>query len=165
MIIILKKHANPGKVEELKKVLTGRGFRLHLSEGTDASLIGLIGDTSSVQEDWLRAMEVVADVRRIKEPYKKAGRSMHPEDTVVDICGSKIGGGHFQVIAGPCSIETKDQITQVAQDVKKSGARLLRGGAFKPRTSPYSFQGLHEQGLDLLLEAKKPQDFLWSLRS
>ena len=155
MIIILKKHANPAKVEELKETLTSRGFRLHLSDGTDTSLIGLIGDTTAVQEDWLRAMDVVEDVRRIKEPYKKAGRSMHPEDTVIDVCGRKIGGGHFQVIAGPCSIETKEQITEVAEDVKHSGAHLLRGGAFKPRTSPYSFQGLHEQGLDLLLEAKK----------
>ena len=95
------------------------------------------------------------DVKRIREPYKKANRSMHPDDTVVDICGHKIGGGHFQVIAGPCSVETKEQMTEVAFDVKKSGANLLRGGAFKPRTSPYSFQGLGREGLDLLLEAKK----------
>lgn len=110
-------------------------------------------------------MDVVEDVRRIREPYKKASRSMHPENTVVNVCGQKIGGGHFQVIAGPCSIETREQITQVAEDVKCSGARLLRGGAFKPRTSPYAFQGLHEQGLDLLLEAKKPRDSQWSQRS
>lgn len=155
MIIILKRNANPSKVEELKKGLIDRGFKLHLSEGTEASLIGLIGDTSSMHEDWLRALDVVEDVRRIREPYKKANRSMHPEDTVIDVCGRKIGGGNFQVIAGPCSIETEEQITEVAQDVKASGAHLLRGGAFKPRTSPYAFQGLHEQGLDLLLKAKK----------
>ncbi|MBR5267077.1 MAG: 3-deoxy-7-phosphoheptulonate synthase [Lachnospiraceae bacterium] len=155
MIIILKQHANPAKVEELKQDLIAQGFKLHLSEGTQASLIGLIGDTSHVHEDWLRALDVVDSVRRIREPYKKANRSMHPENTVIDICGQKIGGGHFQVIAGPCSIETKEQITEVAEDVKRSGAHFLRGGAFKPRTSPYAFQGLHEQGLDLLLEAKK----------
>lgn len=155
MIIILKRNANPKKVDALKEDLIKRGFKLHLSEGTEATLIGLIGDTSAIHEDWLRAVDVVEDVKRIREPYKKAGRSMHPEDTVIDVCGSKIGGGNFQVIAGPCSIETKEQITQVAMDVKQSGAHLLRGGAFKPRTSPYAFQGLHEQGLDLLLEAKK----------
>ena len=155
MIIILKRNANPEKVEILKQELEHKGFKLHLSQGTQTSLIGLIGDTTAIHEDWLKAMDVVEDVRRIREPYKKASRSMHPENTVVDICGQKIGGGHFQVIAGPCSIETREQITQVAEDVKRSGARLLRGGAFKPRTSPYAFQGLHEQGLDLLLEAKK----------
>ncbi|MCI9569192.1 MAG: 3-deoxy-7-phosphoheptulonate synthase [Lachnospiraceae bacterium] len=155
MIIILKRNANPQKVEALKEDLTRRGFGLHLSDGTEASLIGLIGDTSSIQEDWLRALDVVEDVRRIREPYKKANRSMHPENTVIDICGQKIGGGNFQVIAGPCSIETEEQITEVARDVKRFGARFLRGGAFKPRTSPYAFQGLHEQGLDLLLRAKR----------
>lgn len=155
MIIILKHNANPKKVEELKSDLQNNGFKLHISEGTEATLIGLIGDTSKLHEDSLRALDVIEDVRRIREPYKKASRTMHPEDSVIDICGSKIGGGHFQVIAGPCSIETKEQITEVAEDVKRSGAHLLRGGAFKPRTSPYSFQGLHEHGLDLLLEAKR----------
>ena len=155
MIIILKNGANPQKVDALKQNLIKQGFKLHLSEGTESSLIGLIGDTTHVHEDQLRALEVVEDVKRIREPYKKANRSMHPEDTVIDICGRKIGGGNFQVIAGPCSIETKEQIIEVANDVKKSGAHLLRGGAFKPRTSPYAFQGLHEQGLELLLEAKK----------
>ena len=155
MIIILKRNANKEKVENLKTELVNQGFKLHLSEGTEASLIGLIGDTSQIHEDWLKANDVVEDVRRIREPYKKANRSMHPDDTVIDVCGRKIGGGSFQVIAGPCSIETKEQITEVAEDVKRSGAAFLRGGAFKPRTSPYAFQGLHEQGLDLLLEAKK----------
>ena len=154
MIIILKNGANPQKVDALKQDLIKQGFKLHLSEGTESSLIGLIGDTTHVHEDQLRALDVVEDVKRIREPYKKANRSMHPEDTVIDICGRKIGGGNFQVIAGPCSIETKEQIIEVANDVKKSGAHLLRGGAFKPRTSPYAFQGLHEQGLELLLEAK-----------
>ncbi len=155
MIIILKQNANPTKVEELKQDLVAQGFKLHLSEGTQATLIGLIGDTSHVHEDWLRALDVVDSVRRIREPYKKANRSMHPEDTVIDICGRKIGGGHFQVIAGPCSIETKEQITEVAEDVKRSGAHFLRGGAFKPRTSPYSFAGLEEKGLQYMAEARE----------
>ena len=155
MIIILKQNANQDKVERLKETLIHRGFKLHLSQGTEASLIGPIGDTSSIQEDWLRAIDVVEDVKRIREPYKKASRSMHPEDSIIDIGGRKIGGGNFQVIAGPCSIESREQITEVAQDVKNSGAHFLRGGAFKPRTSPYAFQGLHEQGLEFLLNAKQ----------
>lgn len=155
MIIVLRKGADQHKVEELKAELIEKGLKLHLSEGVESSLIGLIGDTSHIQEDWLKALDVVDDVKRIREPYKKAHRSMHPEDTIIDVCGQKIGGGHFQVIAGPCSIETQEQITEIAFDVKKSGANLLRGGAFKPRTSPYSFQGLGRDGLDLLLEAKK----------
>lgn len=155
MIIILKQNANQDQVERLKETLIHRGFKLHLSQGTEASLIGLIGDTSSIQEDWLRAIDVVEDVKRIREPYKKASRSMHPEDSILDIGGRKIGGGNFQVIAGPCSIESREQITEVAQDVKNSGAHFLRGGAFKPRTSPYAFQGLHEQGLEFLLNAKQ----------
>ena len=117
MIIILKRNANKEKVENLKTELVNQGFKLHLSEGTEASLIGLIGDTSRIHEDWLKANDVVEDVRRIREPYKKANRSMHPDDTVIDVCGRKIGGGSFQVIAGPCSIETKEQITEVAEDV------------------------------------------------
>lgn len=155
MIIVLKKGADERKVEELKKNLLDRGLKLHMSEGLDTTLIGLIGDTTELQEDQFRALEVVESVKRIKEPYKKANRSMHPDDTVIDVCGRKIGGGNFQVIAGPCSVETREQMIEVAEDVKKSGAGLLRGGAFKPRTSPYSFQGLGDEGLRLLLEAKK----------
>ena len=155
MIIILKRNADVEKVNQLKEELKAHGLQLHLSEGTETTIIGLVGDTSHISENWLSALDVVEGVRRIREPYKKANRSMHPEDTVIDVCGCKIGGGNFQVIAGPCSIETKEQITEVAFDVKNSGAKLLRGGAFKPRTSPYSFQGLGRDGLDLLLEAKK----------
>lgn len=118
-------------------------------------LIGLIGDTSELSEDAFYALDIVESVKRIKEPYKKANRSFHPEDTVIDICGVKLGGGHFQVIAGPCSVETREQMIEVSEDVKASGAGLLRGGAFKPRTSPYAFQGLGSDGLKLLLEAKK----------
>lgn len=155
MIVVLKKGADEEKVDALKQELTHMGLQLHLSDGVNTSLIGLVGDTTEVDAEWLSALDVVESVKRIKEPYKKANKDMHPKDTVVDIAGRKIGGGFFQVIAGPCSVETKEQMTEVAFDVKKSGANLLRGGAFKPRTSPYSFQGLGREGLDLLLEAKK----------
>ena len=155
MILVLKNNADQKKVEELKKQLTDMGLKLHLSEGMNTSLIGLIGDTTEVDEEWLSALDVVESVKRINEPYKKANRAMHPKDTVIEAGGRKIGGGYFQVIAGPCSVETREQMTQVAFDVQKAGAGLLRGGAFKPRTSPYSFQGLHGDGLKLLLEAKK----------
>jgi 3-deoxy-7-phosphoheptulonate synthase len=115
----------------------------------------LVGDTLALDIDHISANEVVAEVRRIQEPYKKANRKMHPMDTIIDCGGVKIGGGNFQVIAGPCSIETKEQIISVAQTIKNAKAGMLRGGAFKPRTSPYAFQGLHGEGLKLLLEAKK----------
>ena len=121
----------------------------------DTVLWGIVGDNSIIDADYLMANEVVKDVKRVQEPYKAANRKMHPSDSIIEINGRKIGGGHFQVIAGPCSIETEEQITKVAMDVKKSGAHLLRGGAFKPRTSPYSFQGLQNDGLKLLLKAKE----------
>ena len=156
MIIILNNNADSEKIdifmEEIKKLYN---VELHVSQGVDTKIIGLIGDTLAIDIDRLMANELVEDVRRIGEPYKKANRKMHPQDSVVDISGKKIGDGNFQVIAGPCSIETKEQITQVANEVAMAGAGLLRGGAFKPRTSPYAFQGLHDEGLKLLLEAKK----------
>ena len=138
MILVLKQGADERKVEQLKQELVERGLKLHLSQGLNTSLIGLIGDTTEVDEEWLGALDVIESVKRIKEPYKKANRNMHPQDTVIDIAGRKIGGGHFQVIAGPCSLETREQMTEVAMDVKKSGAGLLRGCACKPRSSPYS---------------------------
>ena len=158
MIVILKREADREKKAVLKGKLKALGFDIHESKGRETELWGLVGDTSIIDDDYLRANEVVEDVKRVQEPYKMANRKMHPEDTVIDIRGRKIGGGHFQVIAGPCSIESKEQIIEVAEDVKKSGAGLLRGGAFKPRTSPYSFQGLQNNGLKLLLEAKAATD-------
>ena len=155
MIIVLKKNADVKKVNELENNLKDMGFALHISDGESSKIVGLVGDTTKLSQDDLLANEIIEDVKRIQEPYKKANRKMHPEDTVVDVNGIKIGGGHFQVIAGPCSVESKEQMEEVAYDVKASGATLLRGGAFKPRTSPYSFQGLHENGLALLLNAGK----------
>lgn len=155
MVILLKEHANPKQVENLANFLKGRGFELHISEGTQHTIIGLIGDTSKVDIDLIASLDVVEAVHRIQEPYKNANRKFHPDDTVVDIGGIKIGGGNFGIIAGPCSVESEQQLCTIAEAVKEAGAGLLRGGAFKPRTSPYAFQGLREQGINLLLKAKE----------
>ncbi len=155
MIIVLSQKASGQEKESLREDLKKRGFEIHESQGATTTIWGLVGDTSSITEDELLAYDSVKTVRRIKEAYKLANREAKPEDTVVETAGRKIGGGHFQVIAGPCSIESKEQMTEVARAIQKAGAGLLRGGAFKPRTSPYSFQGLREDGLQLLLEAKK----------
>ena len=140
MIIIFKETATKEQINQLKKGLEDRGFDTNMSNGVSTTIMGIIGDTSKLNTDNLLANPAVEQVKRIQESYKKANRKMHPEDTIVDVCGRKIGGGHFQVIAGPCSIESAEQITEVAKAVKLSGAGLLRGGAFKPRTSPYAFQ-------------------------
>lgn len=155
MIIILKKQAAEAQVEALKQEMMEQGMEIHESEGKNTRILGLVGDTSVVDIRHIMANDIVENVRRIQEPYKKANRKFHPEDSVIEVGNVKIGGGSFQVIGGPCSIESKEQMVEVAKKVKEAGAGLLRGGAFKPRTSPYSFQGLHGDGLKLLLEAKK----------
>ncbi len=155
MIIILKKQAAEPQVEALKQEMMEQGMEIHESEGKNTRILGLVGDTSVVDLRHIMANDIVENVQRIQEPYKKANRKFHPEDSVIEIGNVKIGGGHFQVIGGPCSIESKEQMIEIAKEVKTAGAGLLRGGAFKPRTSPYSFQGLHGDGLKLLLEAKK----------
>ena len=154
MIIILKQHAGQQAVKDLCRELEGRGLSIHESQGAETHILGLVGDTKSIAESWLRASPVVEDVRRVSEPYKKANRKFHPEDTVVDVSGVKVGGGSFAVIAGPCSVESESQIETVAAAVQTAGAKLLRGGAFKPRTSPYSFQGMRAEGLELLRHAR-----------
>ena len=154
MIIILKQNADQAAVKDLCRELEGRGLSIHESQGAETHILGLVGDTKSIAESWLRASPVVEDVRRVSEPYKKANRKFHPEDTVVDVGGVSVGGGHFAVIAGPCSVESESQIETVAASVQAAGARLLRGGAFKPRTSPYSFQGMRAEGLELLRHAR-----------
>ena len=154
MIIILKQNADQAAVKDLCKELESRGLSIHESQGAETHILGLVGDTKSIAESWLRASPVVEDVRRVSEPYKKANRKFHPEDTVVDVGGVSVGGGHFAVIAGPCSVESESQIETVAASVQAAGARLLRGGAFKPRTSPYSFQGMRAEGLELLRHAR-----------
>ena len=155
MVVILKKNADAGKIQALLRQIDTLGVKTNYSEGTEATVIGLIGDTSRVDMDTLLANEAVEDVKRITEPYKAANRRFHPEDTVVSVGAVSVGAGTFSVIAGPCSIESEEQLTTVARVVKQSGAKLLRGGAFKPRTSPYSFQGLENEGLRLLLAAGK----------
>ncbi|MBR1821774.1 MAG: hypothetical protein IJ769_09145, partial [Clostridia bacterium] len=155
MIILLKDKVNEKQVKNLTNWLEGIGFELHISTGQHQTIIGLIGDTSRVDMDLIASLDIVESVKRIQEPFKSANRKFHEDDSVVDCGGVPIGGGNFQIIAGPCSVETREQIISVAQSVKASGAGMLRGGAFKPRTSPYALQGLHEKGLELLLEAKK----------
>ena len=155
MIIILKKGTAPQKVNEMVSHFEQMNFQVQEIRGVHETILGLIGDTSRLDTEDIKSMDSVAEVKRIQEPYKNANRKFHPDDTVIDVCGRKIGGGHFQVIAGPCSVESREQMVEVAKAVKASGAGLMRGGAFKPRTSPYSFQGLREQGLEYLLEAKK----------
>ena len=134
--------------------LKGLGLETHLVKGKFQTILGLIGDTTAVDIDLLNGLDIVEDVKRIQEPYKNANRKFHPDDTVVEIGDIKIGGGNFQVIAGPCSVESEEQLTGIAKSVKASGAGMLRGGAFKPRTSPYAFQGLRGEGLELLEKAK-----------
>lgn len=160
MIVILKPHAEPDKVQSLLDGFTAKGLSHHISTGQSTTIVGIIGDTSRVDIDSVLANDAVQDVKRVSEPYKAANRKFHPEDTVIEVPAPtgkpvKIGGGHFAVAAGPCSVETEEQIIQVARAVKASGAKLLRGGAFKPRTSPYAFQGLHDRGIQLLLLAKR----------
>ena len=157
MIIVLKQHAPDEKVKAFCNELQTMGYQINDSMGSDTHILGLIGDTKALSESWVLANPVVETCRRVSEPYKKANRKFHPDDTVVEVGDKKIkvGGGHFAVMAGPCSVESKEQITFVAQRVQAAGASILRGGAFKPRTSPYSFQGLRAEGLELLQEARK----------
>lgn len=155
MIVVLRENPNPRQLSNLKQWLTSQGVTIHESQGVGQTILGLVGDTTRIDIDLIKALEIVEDVKRIQEPYKNANRKFHPMDTVVDVSGVKIGGGVFQMIAGPCSIESEEQIIGVAQAVKAAGATLLRGGAFKPRSSPYAFQGLRQDGLKLLVEARK----------
>lgn len=155
MVVILKKNAPEQQIRLLMENLKKQDIKIHYSQGYETTILGLVGDTSGVDINALRANDIVENVKRISEPYKAANRRFHPDDTIVQVGGVKIGGGHFAVIAGPCSIESEQQLHEVAKAVKSSGANMLRGGAFKPRTSPYSFQGMENQGLDLLLQIKK----------
>lgn len=154
MIIVLNDNAAPSAVQQFCRELEGMGFSINDSMGRDTHILGLIGDTKSLSESWVLANPVVKTCRRVSEPYKKANRKFHPDDTVVKVAGHRIGGGQFVVMAGPCSVESEEQITLVARRVQAAGASVLRGGAFKPRTSPYSFQGLRAEGLDLLAQAR-----------
>jgi 3-deoxy-7-phosphoheptulonate synthase len=159
MIIALKPGVSQDDVQKLVADLEKFGVKVDYSQGASQTVLGLVGDTTVINDEALKANRLVEKVIRVQEPYKRANRAFHPADTVLDFnAGEKkarIGGGTFAVIAGPCSVESREQVVSVAEDVKKAGAAFLRGGAFKPRTSPYSFQGMGGAGLDILLEAKK----------
>ncbi|MGN1169724.1 MAG: 3-deoxy-7-phosphoheptulonate synthase, partial [Acutalibacteraceae bacterium] len=145
MVLTLRKDADQKQIETLSAWLKSQDIDVHISKGEYQTIVGLIGDTSRLDTDLIQGLSMVENVTRISEPYKNANRKFHPEDTVVEARGVKIGGDHFQLIAGPCSVESQHQITNIAKDVKKAGAKILRGGAFKPRTSPYAFQGLRDE--------------------
>ncbi len=156
MIVVLKDNPDQKQLDNLVSWLKSMGLDIHFSKGETATIMGLIGDTSTVDIDLINSLDIVDTVKRVQEPYKNVNRKFHPEDTVVEITDDvKIGGGNFQVIAGPCSVESEEQVCLVAREVKKAGAGLYRGGAFKPRTSPYAFQGMRDEGIKLLLEAKE----------
>ena len=155
MIVILKQNAEQNEVNALLKQLEDMGFDHHYSKGENSTIVGIIGDTSTLDTDDLKTIDVVADVKRVSEPFKLANRKFHPDSSIFNIAGRTVGEGHFSVIAGPCSVETIPQMTETAEAVKKSGASFLRGGAFKPRTSPYSFQGLGLEGLEILCAARE----------
>ena len=155
MITVLKKGTTQAQMEHLIQWLKNQGLDVHISHGQDMTILGLIGNTSRIDMELLGSLDIVESVKRVSESYKQCNRQFQPEDTVIEVGTAKIGGGHFAVMAGPCSVETEEQIIEVATKVKAAGAQILRGGAFKPRTSPYDFQGLGAEGIRLLLEAKK----------
>ena len=154
MIIIIKNSCERAQVDNLISWVKSLGLDVHDSVGEKTTILGLVGDTSKVDIDLIQSLDIVDSVKRIQEPYKNANRKFHPEDTIVDVGGHLFGGDNFQIIAGPCSVESEEQIIEVAKAVKASGANLLRGGAFKPRTSPYAFQGMKAEGLELLKKAR-----------
>ena len=155
MIAILKPGTTPEQTQHLVSWLKTMNLDVHISQGAEVTVLGLIGDTSRVDMDLLKSLEMVETVKRVSEPFKQANRKFHPQDTIVEAGSARIGGGYFAMIAGPCSVESEEQIIEVAQAVKASGATMLRGGAFKPRTSPYAFQGMKGEGIQLLLKAKE----------
>lgn len=155
MIARLKKGTTVAQTEHLAAWLRNMDLEVHISYADESTVLGLVGDTNSIDMDFLASLEMVAAVQRISEPYKKANRMFHPNDTVLEVNDIKIGKGHFTMIAGPCSVESEEQILDVARSVKEAGCQILRGGAFKPRTSPYAFQGMKEEGIRLLVNAKK----------
>lgn len=155
MIVVMKPNANPQEIAKLKGRLENKGFGIHPIQGVSYCIFGIVGDTSKLDIESLTINDSVDRVMRVQEPFKQANRNFHPEDSIIDVQGVKIGGKKIVVMAGPCSVESEDQITAIAKSVQASGASILRGGAFKPRTSPYAFQGMQEEGLDLLKIARK----------
>ena len=155
MIIVMKTTATVKDVEKVSKIITDKGLKVSVVNGTEQSVIGVIGDTTKIDPRALEVDMAVDHVMRVSEPYKLANRAFHPDDTIVDVAGVKVGGDNLALIAGPCSVESEEQVIEIAKAAKKAGANILRGGAFKPRTSPYAFQGMGSSGLDILVAAKK----------
>ena len=155
MIAVLKRNVAESQIESLTKWIESQGLSVHISKGEYSTIIGLVGDTTKIDEDLLRSLEIVETVQRISEPFKSANRKFHPEDSIIQVGDTSVGGDIFAVMAGPCSVESEEQVLEIAKAVKAAGATMLRGGAFKPRTSPYDFQGLKKEGIEILLTAKK----------
>ena len=155
MIIVLKPHTNDESIKKIEEVIKARGAIPHVSKGEIQTIIGMVGDTTQIDPKIIEVEECVEKVMKVSEPYKLANRAFHPDDTVVDVSGVKVGGENLALIAGPCSVESADQVIEIAMAAKAAGANILRGGAFKPRTSPYAFQGMGSSGLDILVAAKE----------
>ncbi len=155
MIIVLKPHTSDEGIEKIKNLIVAKGAQPHVSKGDIQTIIGMVGDTTKIDPKAIEVEECVEKVMKVSEPYKLANRAFHPDDTIIDVSGVKVGGESLALIAGPCSVESEEQVIEVAKAVKAAGANILRGGAFKPRTSPYAFQGMGSSGLDILVAAKK----------
>ncbi len=155
MIAVLKPGITDVQKNSLIKWLENQNVEVHITEGKEYTVLGLVGDTGNIDMELIASLDTVSSVKRVSEPFKQCNRKFHPDDSIIDVSGVKIGGGNFCTMAGPCSVESREQIIEIAKSVKSSGASLLRGGAFKPRTSPYDFQGMRAEGIELLLEAKK----------
>lgn len=155
MIIVLKPHTSDEGIEKIKNLIVAKGAQPHVSKGDIQTIIGMVGDTTKIDPKAIEVEECVEKVMKVSEPYKLANRAFHPDDTIIDVLGVKVGGENLALIAGPCSVESEEQVIEVAKAVKAAGANILRGGAFKPRTSPYAFQGMGSSGLDILVAAKK----------
>ncbi len=155
MIAVLKQGTSDKQIDNLSSWLKSQGFDVHISSGVSHTVIGIIGDTSKIDEDLLCGLDMVESVKRISEPFKSANRKFHPDDSIINVGNTTVGGKDFAIMAGPCSVESEEQVMEIAEAVKAAGATMLRGGAFKPRTSPYDFQGLKADGIELLLKAKQ----------
>ena len=155
MIAVIKKGTTEHQLESLTSWLRAQGLDVHISKGSTHTIVGLVGDTSKIDAELIESLEMVESVKRISEPFKSANRKFHPDDSVISVGNTSVGGDMFTLIAGPCSVESEEQVMQIARAVKAAGATMLRGGAFKPRTSPYDFQGLKADGIEILLKAKK----------
>ena len=155
MIAVLKTGTSEKQIENLCGWLKAQGLDVHISHGSEHTVIGLIGDTSKIDAELIESLDIVEAVKRISEPFKSANRKFHPDDSVIKVGNTSVGGDIFAIMAGPCSVESEEQVMDIAKAVKAAGATMLRGGAFKPRTSPYDFQGLKACGIEFLLEAKK----------